>query len=95
MTEQTPCMIWESREIDRWQSLESLVNELQQALEEGWSSWDLVIYEGDDSWVEFTIKRERPETPEEIERRVAFETYSKEFRKRQYLELKKEFEGQD
>lgn len=88
-----PQLKTETREIDKYQSLENLVKELQECIAEGYSEWDIFTeadYYNSERMV-FEVTRQRPETPEEVNERLAIANLQKEARRRQFETLKKEF----
>jgi hypothetical protein len=65
-----PRMVYEERTIDKYQSTEGVVADLQAALEEGFTSFDVEIYRDySDYCSKIVVSRNRPETESEREAR--------------------------
>lgn len=88
----TPQKVYETREIDKHQSLESFIKDLNQAVADGYTSFHIKAeeYYGSTSTL-FVVTRKRIETPEEIEVRRNLFNQMKESRRRQYEQLQREF----
>ncbi len=71
--------------------IDSIISYLQKCKEKGWESID---YEYDyDNQKEYYLYKERLENDEEYNLRMSEEQSWKEYRRKQYEQLKKEFEG--
>ncbi len=76
---------------DFYGKLDSIISYLQKCKEKGWESID---YEYDyDNQKEYYLYKERLENDEEYNLRMSEEQSWKEYRRKQYEQLKKEFEG--
>jgi hypothetical protein len=71
-------------------AIDKIISDLQKCKEEGWEGID---YEYDyDNQKEYYLYKERLETDEEYNLRMSEEKSWKEYRRKQYEQLKKEFE---
>lgn len=71
--------------------IDEIISNLQKCKEQG---WDGLQYEYDgDNQIDYYVYKERLETDEEYNLRMSEEQSWKEYRRRQYEQLKKEFEG--
>lgn len=70
-------------------NLEDVIDSLKYYQSQGWKGLEIIHY-GD--YVGFELYKERPETDDEYNRRLESEKFYKEVRRRNYEELKKEFE---
>ena len=72
-------------------SIDNIISSLQRYKEQGWEG---ITYEYDyDNEKEYYVYKERFETDEEYNLRMEEEQFLKEYRRKQYETLKKEFEG--
>ncbi len=72
-------------------SIDVIISNLQKRKEQGWEG---ITYEyGYDNEKEYYVYKTRLETDEEYNLRMSEEKSWKEYRRRQYEQLKKEFEG--
>jgi hypothetical protein len=70
MTTNNPRTVYEEREIYHYQSTEGIIADLQAALEEGFTSFDVETYhEYGDCYAKIVVSRRRPETKEEKDAR--------------------------
>jgi hypothetical protein len=75
---------------DFYGKIDSIISDLQRCKKEGWEGID---YEYDyDNQIEYYVYKERLETDEEYNLRMSEEKFWKEYRRKQYETLKKEFE---
>lgn len=76
---------------DFYGSIDKIISSLQKCKEKGWEG---ITYEYDrDNQIEYYVYKERLETDEEYNLRMEEEQFLKEYRRKQYETLKKEFEG--
>lgn len=73
-------------------TLDEVIEELKTFRGEGWEEWSIEAY---DHYAEIVLFRKRLETEEEVTRRLLREEASKQYRRKQYEALRKEFEGQN
>lgn len=82
-------------------SLESIISDLQSALNNGWEGIDAEYnYNYGDGYKEYYLYKHRPETDKEYAKRMKLleklkenDLKAKERRRKEYEKLKKEFEG--
>jgi len=92
-----PHMIYEERQIDKYQSLENVIADLQKALEEGFTSFDVEVSgnEYDGHCADMIVSRRRPETEQEREERELMEAKKAEQQRareiKEYERLKAKF----
>lgn len=79
--------------IDLYQSLGNFLSDISLLIEKYGEDAILDFTYEEDMGVEMYINTSREETDEEYQRRLSKEEESKEIRKKQYLQLKKEFEN--
>lgn len=77
----------------KWTTLDNLIQELKDYRDQGWVKWDVEAYEyyGDTS-IRIELSKQRLETEEGVAARLKREDYCKEMRRKQYENLKKEFD---
>jgi hypothetical protein len=81
-------------------SLESIISDLQSALNNGWEGIDMEVEQWSQEHEVPYLYKHRPETDKEYERRMKLlekekenDLKAKEKRRKEYEKLKKEFEG--
>ena len=92
-----PRTVYEERTIDKYQSTEGIIADLQAALEEGFTTFKVETYdEYGDSRSKIVVSRQRPETEAEREERESVERWLAEQQRaheiQEYERLKAKFE---